>query len=299
MQPTLEELQAIAALEDASPPSQEDVLQDNAEVATNEPSLEELQAIAQLEEQPAPQAEPIPTEGRNIARGNVVEQKIEKVGGVPIKEEQHPDITVAERAIIKNLAASPKAAQMFLVKKHPNADIKLNKDGRILFRRPNETEYRVIDPKGVDLQDVSDIAYDVASGIGESAATIAGGMGGATLGPLGALGGASAASSASAAASEALRQKLGQALGLPQEVNTQDVLMSAGMGAVSPLLFGAGGKVAEKSLKKALTTQLTKQALDTKDNILQKVIKKAGNVGKGTAQTVENVAQVLADKGPF
>lgn len=171
--------------------------------------------------------------------------------GTPeVIQEMHPSLSSKDRLIAQNLANSPESAVKYFMKQYPDMDIKHDpQSGQYLFKSPGEKAYKVLDPdtgffsKDI-LNDVGDVAWDVGAGVAEGAATAGGALAGAaaTLPALGsgAIPGAMLAGAASSAGMEAARQKLGQALGIPQDVDMTDVAISGGLGAASPLLFGAG-----------------------------------------------------------
>lgn len=138
-------------------------------------------------------------------------------------QEMHPDFSVADRFVAKNLSPTPEDAVSYLQKKHPGLEI-TSVDGEIRARAAgkkgakNLEPYRVLDPGdlpsddswqmsdlvlhpakgfagyGRDLwrgakegvMDVTDVLGDVGSGMATSAANVAGGLGGALAGaPLG------------------------------------------------------------------------------------------------------------------
>ena len=143
-----------------------------------------------------------------------------KVGEAPweqtsekIVNEMHPDIDFATRAIYKNFGADPEASFRFLQKKLPNLQLKKDKEGEVLAKRPEETEWRRLDPKGFDLQDISDIGYDVPAAVAQGAATAAAGLVGAAAGGIGAIPAAMAASGFTGAGLEGLRQGIGSWVG--------------------------------------------------------------------------------------
>jgi len=167
--------------------------------------------------------------------------------GNSVQETQHPTISNLERFLVKNLANSPEAAVKYLQKKHPDLTVELRGNDVVARGKNKKEPYQVLDPQtgfwdattGEKLKDIGDAGYDIASSIGSGAATslgssIGAALGGGFLSPVTALLGASAASGASSAALEALRQKLGKAFGIPQEVNMNDVIHAGKVGAVVP-----------------------------------------------------------------
>lgn len=170
------------------------------------------------------------------------------------RQEQHPEISNKDRWVIKNLANSPEAAIGYLKQEHPNLEIEMSGDGQLRARAPGK-EWMAVDPDntGFDYskgglsefgKDVGDVAYDIYAGTTEGAAALGGAAlgAGATLpaGMTGAIPGAMVAGGAATAGNEAMRQKLGSWLGIPQEVSGEDVAIAGGIGAVAPMLAGAG-----------------------------------------------------------
>lgn len=147
-----------------------------------------------------------------------------------VLQEQHPDIGFGTRALVKNLSQSEDVTRKYLEGKGFQTNVI---GGQVVVKKPGEAQYKVIDPAGADLQDITDLGYDVGAGVASGAAT----AGGAVVGNLP---GAMAAGGASSAGLEALRQKLGAWAGLPQEVSGTDVAVAGTVGAVAPKIFGAG-----------------------------------------------------------
>ena len=166
-------------------------------------------------------------------------RRSEAISGKPnIIEEMHEDISVADRAIVKNLSQSPEKSAAYLKRTNPQLDTRVW-DGRVLVKGKNETNWKTLDPDadGFDGfaelgRDALDIGYDVASGIGEGAAMIGAGL---TTGGLGAVAGGAAAG----AASEAARQGLGSAFGIDQDIDAGDVAMTGALSGLVPLVPGA------------------------------------------------------------
>lgn len=169
-------------------------------------------------------------------------------------QEQHPDIGLGERLIAKTFSNDPKSTLEYLKKNHPDLEFIRDKD-QILIKGPNEKSYRVLDPNqswGERIQhpwealkegakDTLESAYDLGAG---TASALAGGAAALTAAPetagLGSLPASMAAQGAVGAGAEALRQKIGQELGIPQEVNYGDVAKSGTINGLAPLAFGSG-----------------------------------------------------------
>ena len=206
-----------------------------------------------------------------------------------IVNEMHPDIDFATRAIYKNFGADPESSFRFLQKKLPNLQLKKDKEGEVLVKRPDELEWRRLDPKGFDLQDISDIGYDVPAAVAQGAVTAASGLAGAFAGGIGAIPAAMAGSALSGAGLEVLRQAFGRGAGIEDNFSGQDVGIALGAGAVSPLLFGtgAGAKEALKASLKEGTKQSAKEILQTQRGLLGRGYDAAaGYVGPKLASTL-------------
>lgn len=168
----------------------------------------------------------------------------------PVVEEMHPLITAKDRFVIQNFANKPEVGVEYLQKKYPDLQVKLDpKDGRMLMKTPTEKEFRVLDPNtgffsSDFLNDASDLAYSgLATGL-QTAASVPGAL-------VGSVPGAIAAGGATGAGLEALRQKLGQYYGLPQEVSGKDVLTSGAVGAAIPAAGAAVNGITQLAAKTA------------------------------------------------
>jgi hypothetical protein len=165
-----------------------------------------------------------------------------------------------DRAIVKNFSNNSKDAAVFLQEKYPDHDVTVNDRGGLYMRKRGDRDWKAVDPDtgffSKDfLNDVTDIGFDTIAGVGTSAATAAGGLAGAGAGGIGALPAAAAAGAASSGGLETLRQSLGKALGIKQDYDAANIGMSAGFGAVSPLVFGTGA-TQKQLLQKALASNL-------------------------------------------
>lgn len=189
-------------------------------------------------------------------------------------DEAHPALSGMKgfktRFVYKNLSADPEAGFNYLQKQYPDMNFKKHGD-EVLLKRPEETQWRKLDPSGFDLEDITDVGSDIVSGVAETVAGIGGGvlggLGGTAVAPgvgtvAGGLAGASAASGATAAGVEALRQKFGQAAGIDQQFDPGQVKTAAMFGAGAPLLFGTGaaGKHVAKAGAKGLGKYFTEKA---------------------------------------
>jgi len=189
-----------------------------------------------------------------------------------IVEEMHPDISVVDRAKIKNFGVSPQQSVQFLRQKHPDLDIQIKDGDRIVIRRPDEKEYRVLDPESWSsmanpleiARDVGDIAWDVGQVGAEGAAALGSGTLGALASggnPFVALPAAMAGGGAAGAGMEYLRQNIGKALDVATDTDNTDILISGGLGALAPGLFGAG-KIGGTALKTGIGQRGAAKALE-------------------------------------
>lgn len=174
-----------------------------------------------------------------------------------IEQTMHPNFGVGERLLLKNFANSPEAMVAYLKKNHPEMDIQ-NYQGQIIGKSPNEKQYKTLDPSPswndvtgtlkdlpLDIADTgTDLAQGAASGIASAAAGAAGGAATLPVGGVGAIPSAMVAGGATNAGLEALKQKLGNYFGIPQEVSGKQVAIAGGAGAAAPLLFGTGAAAA-------------------------------------------------------
>lgn len=163
-------------------------------------------------------------------------------------QEMHPDVSVGTRMLLKNLSNSPEASIAYIKQEYPQLQVKAEGD-QIKMKRPEERDWRVLDPQtGVFskdiLMDVGDVGYDTLAGLLSGAAATGGAALAAPSGP-GAIAAGATAGGASSAALEALRQKIGQKAGIPQEVSGSDVALQGAIGTAAPALLGTG---ASKSL---------------------------------------------------
>jgi hypothetical protein len=186
--------------------------------------------------------------------------------GPNIIQEQAPEVGLLERAKLKTFANSPEAMAKAIMQ-NPNVEAQVAPNGQVIIRTKGAQDWRVLDPDtGIDVtsltgigelgKDVLEGAYDVGTGIVEGAGSLAAGVAaGTATGGVAAIPAAMGAGAGLGAANEALRQKIGAALGIPQEVNMGDVAMSGAFGAASPLLLGTGGtlkNVGKNTLKNEL-----------------------------------------------
>lgn len=172
-----------------------------------------------------------------------------------IAQETHKDINWSERAAIKNFGTDMEQSAQYLRERHPDMDVEID-GGQIVVKKKDEKDWKTLDPKGFDAADISDIGFDILSGAGSGAATVAGGL-------VGGLPGAVGAGAVSSGALESLRQAIGKKLGVSKAMSGSDIALATGLGAISPALFGSGATVAQvgkEAIRRGLTEE-GKQAL--------------------------------------
>lgn len=210
------------------------------------------------------------------------------VAGDQRLEERSPDISFEERALLKNLGATDgqrKAAQ--LRAKRPDLEVGVDKDtGELVARKAGSQDpFTFMDPPSLDPEDITDLAYDIPSGVVQGAATAAGAAAGSLASPVvGTAVGAGAGAAGSSATMEALRQYLGEKMGLPDNTSGTDIGIAAAAGPLSLAAFGVprtavsaplrgvlglardglvkGGKVVGKSMLKA-ASQVPAESIET------------------------------------
>jgi len=205
-----------------------------------------------------------------------------------IENEMHPEMTglkgLKARTVYKALGADPTASINYLQKQFPDLEFSTDKSNEVLVKtRGDQTakSYR-LDPAGFDVRDISDLAYDIPAGVAQGVATAGAGIAGAAAGGLGAIPAAMAGSAASGVGLEALRNQLGQVMGIDQSQSADDLLLSGGLGAVSPLVFGTGAGIAQagKQALKSGSKQTAEEILNTQRGLVGRAYDKtAGTVG--------------------
>ena len=205
---------------------------------------------------------------------------------------QEQGVGVLDRFAIKNLInENTDLQQAYLQKK--GFETRIVGDN-VEVRKPGDTRFSVIDPEGLDVWDVTDLVGDVAEGIAGAFAT-----GTKALGALGApvtLGGSLVAGSALGGAAtgglETVRQGIGIATGLRNELDVGEIAKSTAAGAIIP---GAG-----KLIGKAFTgagkgaKSLISASLKTPDEVA--AIKEAAKVIGAKATPAQLSATPLLQK---
>lgn len=228
-----------------------------------------------------------------------------KAQPMEVIQEQHPDISFKERFLAKNFANTPEDQINYLRKQHPDLDVQML-NNQIVARKPDEKAYKVLDPDlsvkqminpknwGENLKDIADIGTDVGIGAGSATAGgIAAGASAFTPAAPAAIPIAMAASGATGAGLEALKQKIGQKMGIPQNIDPAQIIQSGVINAVSPALLGTGASAA-KLAAKAAEKGLSEEALNLAAKDQQGLIGIGTNYAKnkllpGIAESVSGV----------
>jgi hypothetical protein len=227
-------------------------------------------------------------------------------------EEMHPEVSTADRLIAKNFSKDPETTRKFLETRYPNMDI-MQRDGRIFLKNRAEKEFKAFDPEGWGqyvtspleaVRDIGDVGYDIAAGVGETAAAAGSGLAALPSAPFtfgaGPLAAAAVGGGTAGAGLEILRQKAGQILGLPQEeLDTDQVKMAGAIGAASPLLFGTGAAVkgGVKGMSKEAAQQSQRGLLKRGyDVATEKAFPKATEIMTGVPATATQTMAKNLDK---
>lgn len=199
-----------------------------------------------------------------------------------IIQEQHPDISFKDRFIAKNFANTPQDQINYLKQQHPDLDIK-QINNQIVAKSANEKAYKVLDPdlSAMDMlkpknwaENLKDIA-DVGTDVGIGSASTAAGAGAAVLAApetalVGSIPAAMAAGGATGASLEALKQKIGQKLGVPQQMDPSQIALSGITNAAAPLLVGTGAaaKVGAQAVKQGASKEAAQELINNQKGLL-------------------------------
>lgn len=158
----------------------------------------------------------------------------------PLHVTNEQGVSNLERFVVKNLAANPEKAKDYL--KSIGYEVRPYGSGfNFAVRKPGSPEWKVVDPSGMDSQDIFDLVGDLASGFL---------VGGATLSGLG--WGSLATGAAAGAGVEALREGLGSLAGVPNNFSGSDIALQGAAGAAGPAL-GIAGRTLEKASSPAVS----------------------------------------------
>lgn len=157
----------------------------------------------------------------------------------PLHVSEEQGVSSKERFVVKNLTSNPEAAKGYL--KSLGYEVRPYGSGfNFAVRKPGDPAWKVVDPKGLDAEDIYDLVGDVASGFL---------VGGATLSGLG--WGSLATGAAAGAGVEALREGLGSLAGVPDNFSGSQIALQGAAGAAGPAL-GLTGRALEKSASPAV-----------------------------------------------
>lgn len=211
----------------------------------------------------------------------------------PINE--YPDfMDTGARTVVKNFGmTNPEGSLQYLRGAVPGVNFKFE-DGEFLASKNNQDWYRVDPSKftpGEIARDVLDVGYDVGSGALENLATLKGfGVGGPV--------GASLANSGASMATEAGRQALGEAFGIPGNMSTESIGLSGAVGLVAPNVTGFGNVKKEILNPKMLNQVASKFGLKSAQDVTQDHVNKyATSLGGKAADWVKQTA--LPNMGSF
>jgi len=175
-------------------------------------------------------AKKIPNDPRSIEAKNMIFNRIANT--LPAKQEVNDTVGFVDRFKIKNLIdRDPLLQQKYFSKKGFDARVV---DGQVQIRKPGDPQYTAVDPEGIDRFDLFDIFGDAL----EAAVSTVAGAGAALvstpLSPVGQLAAASTASGAIASGFETGKQAIAKKMGLREEFNPDQILISGGIGLAAP-----------------------------------------------------------------
>lgn len=192
-----------------------------------------------------------PIEGTEL---RILLKSLEK-GKTHLAPIQERGVTMAERLALGNLAQDNAASGEWLARR--GYDVKEAPGGQLAVRKQRSDPWRVVDPQGFDVMDVTDLGNE-AAGIG---GTIAGGVIGAGFGGLpGAIGGAAAGSAIAEGGAAALGglagidqgdvgARVGKAALAGGAAEVGGRVIGAGLGKAARMLRGGGEKAATGAAK--------------------------------------------------
>lgn len=195
-----------------------------------------------------------------------------------VLNEATPNVSFKQRFVAKNFANDPKAQVAYLKSQNPDKQYAVM--GSNVVSKSEDGKWRPIDSNSwvPELQDITDLAYDIPSGAAQGLATVLGAAGGtlATANPVGGYLGGSAASAASGGLLEAARQGIGKLAGIPQEFDGGQIATSSAIGAVTPWLFGSGNvaKAPLNAIKNA-TPEMQKALVEASKSPLAQLARSA------------------------
>ena len=173
----------------------------------------------------------------------------------PVKQEMHPDVE-PYRAEVKRYLDTPDQYQAALKQKLPQHDIQV-RDGQVVIKRPDEKEWRVVDPSFLSggirevIRDVSDLAYEIPSMALAGVGGIAGAAAGALAGPVGAVAGGVAGVGAGEAAAEALKQTIAKKKNFREDYDGSQIALAGALGAAAGPVLGVAGRAIKGTARAA------------------------------------------------
>ncbi len=176
-------------------------------------------------------AKPVPTGGGWKSRAKPVSVSGE-IDLDNLKDEAPEWLSTADRLKINNLSQSPQASIKYLQEKYPDAEFKIS-GNEIQLRKKGTSDWFVASPSFTKdpIGKIGDNAFNIGSGLVQGKFT-----------PQGALGSAVLKNAGMGGALEALRQTMGRAAGIPNELGegVADTVGAAATGAGATALMGAG-----------------------------------------------------------
>lgn len=184
-------------------------------------------------------------------------------------EEEHEDMGMWDRFVVKNLSQSQAASVKYLEMKYPQLEFTYDGSRIYLRTKGDKSKFKVMDPStgliSTDIAgDMLDVVADVVQGVMSAIAAVSGALAGAAVGgPKGAVAGGIAAAGGMDMGTEYIRQGMGKSAGLPQDPSLVDAAISGAAGATGTALFGSGAPVKDiiKSGMKKGVKELTKKGL--------------------------------------
>ena len=167
----------------------------------------------------------------------------------PVVQKMHDDVA-PYRAEVKQFLDTPAQYQAALKQKLPQHDIQI-RDGQVVIRRPDEKEYKVVDPSFLQGgfaeigRDISDLAFEGPSIAISGAGALAGG---ALAGPGGALIGAGIGEGIS----ETVKQTVAKQKGFRENYDGSQIALATALGTLAGPMVGLLGK-AIKGTARVLT----------------------------------------------
>ena len=210
-------------------------------------------------------------------------------------DEQHPDVSNLTRFGIKS-TVKPENFATALKNAYPDHDV-INRDGDVLIKRKDETDWRKLDPGGFSIgetiKDVADVGTDIGQGILEGLGAGAGFVGGTLLGgPVVGLGGMMAGGGATATAVDSAKQGLANLLGYQEGFKPKQALEEGAWGSGFSLLPGG------KNVVKPLASKLTKAQLNPVRSLANDVLLGISSTGSGIPKrslkrASENIDEIM------